>query len=47
MLSLRAEAGFERVHTELLRRTEARAALRYPEWVLLITSHLQKVRLSY
>ena len=46
MLFLRAEAGFERIHTELLRRTAAHAALRYQEWAFLITSRLQKVRLS-
>lgn len=43
---LRAEAGFERVRIELLRRTAAHAALRNQEWAFLITSRLQKVRLS-
>jgi len=44
MLFLLAKAGFERVHSELLRRTAAHAALRYQDWGFLITSRLQKVR---
>jgi len=41
------KAGFERVHTELLRHTAAHAALLYQDWVFLITSRLQKVRFSW
>ncbi|WP_448130140.1 hypothetical protein [Stenotrophomonas rhizophila] len=44
MLFLLAKACFERVHSELLWRTAAHAALRYQYWVFLIISRLQKVR---